>query len=165
MEIWDAYNEDGTKAECDLIRGHKIPDNLYHLVSEVIVRHKDGDYLLMQRDFNKETNPGIYEATAAGSALKGESAEECARRELKEETGVEAENLEFIYKYINRDRHGLYYGYLCETNCNKDSIVLQEHETISYMWLSKEKFLEFINTDQFIKTRRERLSEYIEKIR
>lgn len=165
MEIWDAYNEDGTKAGCDLIRGDKIPDNLYHLVSEVIVRHKDGDYLLMQRDFNKESNPGIYEATAAGSALKGETSDECAKRELKEETGIDAEKLELLYKCINKERHGLYYGYLCETNCNKDSIVLQEHETISYMWLNKENFLEFIDTDQFVKTRRERLSRYIEKIR
>lgn len=53
MEIWDAYLEDGALAGCDLIRGSQIPFGLFHLVCEVIVRHKDGSYLLMQRDYNK----------------------------------------------------------------------------------------------------------------
>lgn len=51
-----------------LVRGEKIPDGLYHLVSEIIVRHIDGTYLLMQRDINKHYG-GWWEATAGGSAL------------------------------------------------------------------------------------------------
>ena len=53
MEIWDAYLSDGTKAGIDLIRRKEIPKVLYHLDCEIIVRHIDGDYLLMQRDFAK----------------------------------------------------------------------------------------------------------------
>lgn len=53
MEIWDAYKEDLILAGCDLIRGEAIPKGLFHLVSEIIVKHKDGMYLLMQRDWKK----------------------------------------------------------------------------------------------------------------
>ncbi len=53
MEIWDGYFIDGTLANQDLIRGEKIPNGLYHLVCDILVRHVDGDYLLMQRDFCK----------------------------------------------------------------------------------------------------------------
>lgn len=63
MEIWDAYLEDGTLAGRDLTRGSQIPYGLFHLVCEVIVRHKDGSYLLMQRDYNKINYPGLYEAS------------------------------------------------------------------------------------------------------
>ena len=42
MEIWDAYLRDGTKAGVDLVRGEPIPEGLYHLVSDVLVRHRDG---------------------------------------------------------------------------------------------------------------------------
>ena len=42
------------------------------MVCEILVRHTDGDYLLMQRDFRKSNFGGYYEATAGGSALKGE---------------------------------------------------------------------------------------------
>lgn len=70
MEIWDGYNADGTLAGVDLIRGEEIPKGLYHLVCEILVRHVDGDYLLMQRDFNKEGYPGYFEATAEARHLK-----------------------------------------------------------------------------------------------
>ena len=50
MEIWDGYLNDGTLANQDLVRGEPIPKGLYHLVSEILVRHVDGDYLLTRRD-------------------------------------------------------------------------------------------------------------------
>ena len=49
LEIWDAYLIDGTLANQDLVRGEPIPKGLYHLVSEILVRHIDGDYLLFRR--------------------------------------------------------------------------------------------------------------------
>ncbi len=148
MEIWDAYLEDGSLAGVDLIRGDQIPYGLFHLVSEIIVRHKDGTYLLMQRDYNKINNPGLYEASAGGSALKGETALEAAKRELKEETGIESNELIQIYCCKSKDT--LYVGYLCESEWDKQSINLQKEETISFIWLGKQDFLNLINSDKYI---------------
>ena len=50
MEIWDGYNSDGTLAGVDLVRGEPIPEGIYFMTVEILVRHVDGDYLLMQRD-------------------------------------------------------------------------------------------------------------------
>jgi len=97
VELWDAYREDGTLAGCYLVRGEVIPDGLFHLVSEVLVLHEDSTVLLMQRDINKPVFPGLYFASAAGSALAGESSYDAAIRELKEETGIDALKLEQIY--------------------------------------------------------------------
>ena len=36
-----------------LIRGQAIPEGMSHLVCDIIVRHTDGTYLLMQRDERK----------------------------------------------------------------------------------------------------------------
>ena len=53
-ELWDAYDKKFNKIEnTTLVRGEAIPDGIYHLVSEVIVKHTDGSYLLMQRDLRK----------------------------------------------------------------------------------------------------------------
>lgn len=41
LEIWDAYLLDGYLANQDLVRGESIPKGLYHLVSEILVRHID----------------------------------------------------------------------------------------------------------------------------
>ncbi len=65
-EIWDAYYADTTLAGRDLVRGEPIPEGLHHLVSEILVRHTDGDYLLMQRDPRKP-NYGGSRATPTGS--------------------------------------------------------------------------------------------------
>lgn len=88
MELWDARYADGSLAGFDLIRDREIPEGYYHLVVEVIVRHVDGTFLLVQRDHAKQIFPGWYEVSASGSALKGETAREAACRELAEETGI-----------------------------------------------------------------------------
>ncbi len=163
MEIWDAYKQDGTLAGCDLIRGEVIPKGLFHLVSEIIVKHEDGMYLLMQRYWGKPNSPGLYEATAGGSAIKGEGPYDAAVRELKEETGIKAKKLKQIYKCASKNT--LYYGYLCETDCDKESITLQEGETISYLWLNKEEFLKFIESDMYVQPYKERKREYLDSIR
>ena len=76
----DAYNKEYEKIEgMILIRGEAIPDGFYHLASDVIVKHVDGTYLLMQRDIRKHFG-GMWEAIAGGSALKGEGSLACAIR-------------------------------------------------------------------------------------
>lgn len=158
MEIWDAYLEDGTLAGKDLIRGEAIPQGLYHLVCDILVRHKDGDYLLMLRDYNKDIHPGEWESTAGGSALKGENAEECAKRELREETGLAADLMTEIYYEVYHERQVLFHCYVCEVDCDKSSVTLQEGETIDYKWISEEEFIDFVNSDQIMKGLKRRYS-------
>ena len=163
MELWDAYKKDGTLAGCDLIRGERIPQGLYHLVCEILVRHTDGSYLLTQRDYSKPNHAGMYDMSAGGSAIKGENAYDAALRELREETGIHASSLEHLYTAQNE--HTIYEGYLCETDLPKDGIILQEGETISYLWLDKETFLEFIDSEKCVPARKKRLEGYLSKIR
>lgn len=162
MEIWDGYRRDGTPAGRTLVRGEPIPEGLYHLVCEVLVRHVDGDYLLMQRDWRKAAYAGYCEATAGGSALKGEDGPACARRELLEETGIEAKQLELIGQYISRDT--IYQQFLCVTDCNKASVTLQEGETVAYRWVSEEEFAAFVNSDEMIDMQRIRYWQYFEML-
>lgn len=141
MEVWDAYDEDFNPIEnMSLIRGESIPEGVFHLVCEVIVKHTDGSYLLMQRDRRKHFG-GMWEATAGGSALKGEKPPVCAVRELREETGIAAEDLTEVGRVRNKDNHSLYVDFLCVTNCDKDSVILQEGETIAYRWVSREELV------------------------
>ena len=159
MEIWDGLDREGNLAGVDLVRGEKIPDGLYHLVCEVLVQHTDGDFLLMKRDLNKPTNPGKYEATAGGSALKGEDRLVCIKRELREETGITSEN----FDYIGRTVQGrcIFEDFYTRTDCDKDSVTLQKNETIGYKWISEKEFIDFINSDEIIKNQRERYRSFL----
>lgn len=162
MEIWDGYLKDGTLANCDLIRGNPIPKDLYHIVCEILVRHIDGDYLLMRRDTRKPNYGGYYEATAGGSALKGEDKISCAIRELMEETGISSSDLREIGRYISHNT--IYYNFLCITDCDKSSITLQEGETISYKWISESDFIAFVNSDRMIDVQRVRYHDFLVKM-
>ena len=98
MELWDAYDANFNKIEgITLVRGEEpsFSDDIFHLVCDIIVRHVDGTYLLMQRDLHKHFG-GMWEATAGGSALQGETPLVCAKRELEEETGYKTEKIEFL---------------------------------------------------------------------
>lgn len=142
VELWDAYNSDYEKIEgVTLTRGDddKIPAGMYHLVCEVLVRHVDGTYLLMKRDPNKPLYPNMWEATAGGSALQGESAVEGALRELREETGIIADKLEPLDKDLGEKCWHV--RFLCVTDCDKNSIKLQEGETCDFKWLSANEVL------------------------
>lgn len=141
MEIWDAYDENGNLIEdIKLIRDREIPDGLYHMVVEIIVRHLDGDYLLMRRDLEKSRG-GLWEISAGGSGLAGESPLQAAKRELFEETGIKAEELKFLESLVFPDKQSIYFEFFCETDWDKDKIILQKGETIDFKWLSKDELL------------------------
>ena len=147
MELWDAYDEKmNIITGVTLIRGKKIPDGMFHLVSAIIVRHTDGTYLLMQREEHKHYG-GMWEATAGGSTLKGETPIEGAYRELFEETGIKAKKLIPIGTETKREHNTHYASFLCITDCPKDSIVLQKGETVAYKWATRDEIYAMPKTE------------------
>lgn len=118
-----------------MIRGAPIKEGWYHLVCEVIVRHEDGSYLLMRRDARKHLG-GMWKASAGGSALQGEDPLDCAIRELYEETGILAMKLTEIGRVLHHGHKTIYVEYLCYSDIDKNSIVLQEGETTAYKWVT-----------------------------
>ena len=138
MEIWDAYDSEMNIIEgMTLIRGEEelIPEGVYHLVCHILVKHTDGTFLLMKRDPRKPYS-NMWEATAGGSAFKGESPMKCALRELKEETGISSDELIEIGRVLHHGHKTYYVDYLCITDADKNSVVLQEGETSDFKWVS-----------------------------
>ena len=164
-ELWDGYYADGTLSGDTFERGkNDIPKGQYHLVCDVLVRHEDGDYLLMKRSYEKEKYGGFYEASAGGSAIKGEDKYACAYRELFEETGVKGDNLRELSRFVFDEKQCIFFSFLCITNCDKSSITLQEGETIGYKWVSEEEFIEFINSENIIPGQKKRYMSYFDKM-
>lgn len=127
-------------------------------MSEILVRHTDGVFLLMFRDPSKANFGGFYEATCGGSALKGENALICAEREMFEETGIKVEALEQIGVFVSPDT--IYYDYICEVSCDKNSVKLQTGETVGFKWVTKKDFLDFVNSDEMIPNQKIRYMPY-----
>ena len=163
MELWDAYNANGTLAGFDIVRGENIPENYYHLVCEAVIQHTDGEYLLMQRSFEKEIYPGKWEVGAGGSALKGENKLQAVLREIEEETGINEGICKEIYSLVHEDHHAIYYGYLFVTSFDKKGIRLQVGETIDYKWITKNELFDFYKTGCSL-TLKERLKDFMDSL-
>ena len=164
MEKWDGYTRDGQLTDVILTRGEPLPKGIYHITCETVVRHTDGDYLLMLRDKSKPLYPGLWEIGSAGSALSGESPLYCIKRELYEETGIRCDNFTFISEFIGDDTQYIMKSFLCITDCRKSDIRLQPGETTDYRWLTEREFIDFINSDEIIDTQRDRLSPWFESM-
>jgi len=79
----------------------------------IMLVNDKGELLLHQRSSNKKAYPLYWSGAAAGHVMSGETYEQAAARELKEEIGVQA-NLQFVGKFYSADDRemvGVFLGY------------------------------------------------------
>ena len=165
-EIWDLYDLEGRKTgeTWERSRAAEIPEGRVHIVCDILIRHRDGQFLLTRRAPDKEPYPGCLEASAGGSALAGETPEEGARREMKEETGLEAETLEQISVTHRPGSKAVVYAYLAVVDCAKDAVVLQEGETVDYMWVDYPTLMKLITEDEVLQVQYPRYKPYLDQL-
>ena len=96
--------------ENDEIRGYASRsevhgNNLRHRAVHILVFNRAGDVYLQQRSRWKDRHPLKWDSSAAGHVTAGESYDETARRELKEELGIDVP-LEKIFTLTASPRTG-----------------------------------------------------------
>ncbi len=104
-ELIDVLDENGIKTGRVVTREEVHCEGLWHQIAVVVVLDKDNRILLQQRSENKQTNPGKWDIAAAGHVDAGEDAITTAKRELEEEVGIEADNLQFLLSYNKESRY------------------------------------------------------------
>ncbi len=163
MDFWDAYTPQGELVEgVELVRGENIDIKYRHLVVDTVVQHVDGSYLLMKRALEKQSYPGFEEIGAGGSALKGESSQDAAIRELKEETGLTPNTLRLMYRETGFE--SIVDCYLAVVDCDKDGIKTQKGETTGFRWVTKDELVKFYYTYRCIYSQKKALKHFIETI-
>ena len=107
---------------------------------EVIVYIFDNEnrLLMQQRSFKKKVYPGIWAESASGHIDKGESPEDAAHRELKEEMGFDT-NLEFIKKRLLCFANETHFTYCYVGKYNGETIKFQTEEIEQIRFTKKEE--------------------------
>ena len=162
-ELWDAYDREGNPLGFDLVRGEPMPENVYHLVAEILSVTTDGRVLVTKRHPDKPWG-GCWEYTG-GSVVKGETPIQGALRELREETGitVSEQDLHPVYVDARPGIDGLstiYHSFVVFFDPAEQAIQLQEGETVAYDLLPYEDFKRAILDDRFVEPIRRRFLDH-----
>jgi isopentenyldiphosphate isomerase len=84
----------GTRPRGEL---HRL--GLRHRAVHILVFNGQEELFLQKRSMLKDVNPGLWDTSAAGHVDLGESYADCARRELREELGVDlTDGPAFLFK-------------------------------------------------------------------
>ena len=125
-------------------------------VARVIVLNSKGEILILKRNLQDAYYPGVWDIPGGG-VNEGEILEEAAKREFKEECGIEVEISEDYFTVFHRtDKPVDVYGFLARLT--KGDIVLSK-EHIEFAWMPKSKWQNF----EFIPSSKAIIETYIEK--
>ena len=115
-----------------------IEKGMIRRISRVFMFNDKGEVFLQRRSENKDTFPGAWDESAGGHVDEGESYEEAARRELREELGVRPGGLEKVAKFyieeMDRGRILRQFSVGFEAKYSGEIINLQKDEISDGKW-------------------------------
>lgn len=98
MEYVDIVNEKDEVID-KVERNEAHARHLLHRAIQVMIENDKRQILLQLRKATKKQYPSFWSSSVAAHVSSGETAEECAKRELKEELGIDIP-VEYVSKYI-----------------------------------------------------------------
>jgi isopentenyldiphosphate isomerase len=127
IEIFDRVDEyDNVIGSAERSDFHGNPE-MIHRVAHVLVFDSSGELFLQKRSLSKDVQPGKWDTSVGGHVDSGESYEQAAYREMREELGIEGVSLEFLYRYLHSNDYETEYvsTYRCFWN---GAIDVDKHE-------------------------------------
>ena len=149
-EFFDLYDINRNRTGKTLERGTKVPEGYYRLVVHVCVFGSDGRLLIQKRQPFKNGWSGMWDLTAGGSALAGDSSQQAASRELKEEIGLDYDLTGVRPAMTIYFDGGFNDIYTINLDVDLDSLKLQETEVEQVKWATEEEILEMLRNKEFV---------------
>lgn len=102
-ELYDIYNISGELVGTQLPRRIVHRDGYWHKTIHLWVLNSDGELLLQKRSAGKDTNPNLWDISAAGHLDSGEDSLTAALRETREEIGLDLNEDEIKFLFTVRN--------------------------------------------------------------
>ena len=150
MELWDLVDAERHPLGMVHERGTPIPQGCYHVTVHICVFNAESQILIQKRTDDREVFPGLWDISAAGSALTKETSREAAHRETLEEIGLDHD---FTYEQAYLTVHGSSFladWYLVDDDCDLDSLSIQKEEVAEIRWASLDEILAMKRSGKFI---------------
>lgn len=149
MEIIDIYDRDGRPTGRVRERRSPLNPGEYSRICQVVLFNSAGQILIQQRAAGKFWGD-MWDLSACGCLLAGESGREAAERELKEELGLIYDFTEAIPPVTVFYGEGFTDVFLGELEVDADTLRLQASEVQAARWEKPEVILEMIEAGTFV---------------
>lgn len=149
-EIFDLYDENRIKTGKTMIRGNSTPDGYYRLVVHIAIFNSQGEMLIQQRQFFKPFFTGLWDISAGGSVISGETSNQAVERELFEELGIKHSFEDVRPSFTINFQNGYDDIYIIEKDIDIKNLKLQYEEVQAVKWASLNEILDMINKEEFV---------------
>lgn len=150
-ELCDVYNKDrkciGKKVERGKINSQS---DEYQLVVHICIFNSRGELLIQHRNKYKNNWADLWDITAGGGAIAGESSQEAIERELYEELGVKIQLIDMRPKLTINFKYGFDDVYIIEKDVFINKLKLQSSEVSEVKWASLEEICSMIKKGNFM---------------
>ena len=150
MELWDVYDSERRPQGRTMVRGSEFKPGDMHLVVEVCAFNSKGEMLIQRRHPSKEGFPNMWEFTASGSVLAGETSAQGAERELLEEVGLHASFEGKAPNFTATMGNNFYDFFIIELEAEISELTLQPEEVSEAKWASREEILSLLDNKEFV---------------
>lgn len=120
-----------------------MDDAITHRGVYVMLLNLDDEVFVHQRAFRKKSYPDYWDMFVGGFVSSGEDYNTAARRELKEETRIIANGIDFISKFRYKTKEDDWFGRLYKYATNQEPVI-QEEEIEQAFYLPIEQLEDFI---------------------
>jgi len=162
-EMLAVYNPDGTPADDAVLRAMAHETGVLHGASHTYIYNIGHDgavmFLLQRRSHNKDSYPDCLDISSAGHVEAGMDFDATARKELKEELGIDVAEQELYRAFTRRfhsrsEQHGRVFDdhevdavYLLERYFNTEDLRLQPEEVSEVVWMAQDEILKRLDAN------------------
>ncbi|MCB2354219.1 NUDIX hydrolase [Clostridium estertheticum] len=155
MELWDILDENGEKTGRTGERGKPMGQDEYHLVVQVWIKNRHGEFLITKRTPNKTILPNMWETTC-GSAIIGDDSLKAVLREVKEEIGINLSpaNGKFLFRLKRQhfDFPDFVDVWLFKEEVDMTEVIYQPEEVCGAKWATLNQIQSMIESGEFADT-------------
>ncbi len=150
MEYRDIYDSNRLKTGRIAARSQKVAVGDYVLVVHVCLFNGAGELLIQQRQPTKKKWGNLWDVSAAGAAMAGDSSQVAAQRETLEELGLEIDLAAARPVLTINFSFGFDDFYIVKRDIDINRLRLQNDEVQAVRWASRADVLALLKTNQFV---------------
>lgn len=151
MEMFDIYTENREKTGRTIERGNKFDKGDYRVVVHACILNSKGEMLIQQRQPFKSGWANMWDITAGGSVVAGETSKQAVQRELMEELGIDIDFSDIRPQLTINFEEGFDDIYIIQSDdIDINTLTLQYEEVQCVKWVSMREIEEMLHNGIFI---------------